>query len=85
VCGGYFVKRLFRVLVIEVRSCWSCGGRLPGVVSVGSAAGGAFSLFVESSELALFWLEESGICVDCVWKGCEEGWAETDGKSFCTI
>lgn len=69
-CGGYFVKRLFRVPVIEARSCWSCGGRVPSVSSMGSGAGAAFSLLVESSELV--WLEESGICVDCVWNGCEE-------------
>lgn len=80
-CGGNFENRVVRVLIIEVRSSCSCGGRVPGSASI---FGGAFSLFVESVDEALFWLDVSAICVDCVWKGCMAG---MDGmeNSLCTI
>lgn len=48
---------------MEVRSSCSCGGKVPGSTSV---EGGAFSLFVDSVDEVLFWLDVSATCVDCV-------------------
>jgi len=56
VCGGYDLKRVFRVDVIEVMNVWICGGKR---VSVGGAA---FSLFVDCVES---WLEGLAF-VSCV-------------------
>lgn len=39
---------------MELSSCCNCIGRFPDVFCLGSDAGGAFSLFVESLDPALF-------------------------------
>jgi hypothetical protein len=60
VCGGWVVKSVVNVEVIEVMRVWICGGKRVRVV------GAAFSLLVEVVE---FWLEGSAFVS---WVGGDE-------------
>lgn len=63
--GGYFVKSVVRVVVMEARRSRIGGGRVPAWVS-----GGAFSLSVDWAVELLFWLELSASW----WRDEEADW-----------
>ena len=69
VCGGWFLKRVVRLLVTEERRVRICGGRVSEGAEVG---GGAFSLlFMDWAE---FWLEVEVGC-ELAGAGAESCWS----------
>ena len=75
-CGGFLVKRVVSVLIIEVRRSWIGVGR-----AVGVGCGGAFSLFWEESLAGGG--EEGGLDDEAIVDA--DGLEEGGGKSSCMI